>query len=441
MSKLQKKNLVAQHNNIIEGRYYATKNELTLLIAMISLINPNDREFLTFSVTVDELARILMLDKKSALREFKKISTRLLKRVIEVKTEDGWEMFQWVSKVVLKGNVVILRFHDDLKPYLLELKKTGHFTQYRLGIIVNFRSLYTVRIYQILRSYYCKKIYTFEFSIDEFRKMMLGGKATKAYPVFYEFKRKVITKAQNELNKQDEVTELYVSDLGFDLQTRRTGRNISHLIFTIKTQQTTPIPKAKTETAQTANNTNVPPIILDYEAIGVMRKTVKPYFDQRGEQALQNTLNKFNDDKAKGKVTKSEQGYLAYLLRVNAGQETTQDKEHKQKEKNKAQLKEKEAQEQVLKEVFIKERKKALNGFFDTLEEGELEYIIIDFEASELFEKHIKSWLVLFDLYKTPHGMEDPDIKNCFNAFIIERHLDERLNSFVRWKKKNAHLE
>jgi plasmid replication initiation protein len=224
MSMLQKKNLVAQHNNIIEGRYYATKNELTLLIAMISLINPKDRDFLTFSVTVDKLAEILMLDRKSALREFKKVSTRLLKRVIEVKTKDGWMMFQWVSKVILKGNGVILRFHDDLKPYLLELKKTGNFTQYRLGIIVNFRSLYSVRIYQILRAYHCKKINTFEFSINEFRKMILGEKNMETYPVFYEFKRKVIMKAQLELNNKNEATGLYISDLGFDLATRRTAR-------------------------------------------------------------------------------------------------------------------------------------------------------------------------------------------------------------------------
>jgi plasmid replication initiation protein len=322
--KLQKKNLVAQHNNIIEGRYYATKNELTLLIAMISLINPKDKEFLTFSITVGELAKILLLDKKSALREFKKISTRLLKRVIEVKTEDGWEMFQWVSKVTLKGNLVILKFHDDLKPYLLELKKTGNFTQYRLGIIVNFRSLYTVRIYQVLRAYYCKKMYIFELSIDELRKMMLGGQNIKSYQKFYEFKRKVIIKAQNELNKKRIGTTFYTSDLGFDLQTRRTGRKISHLIFTIKSQQTKPIPKANIATQSIAKNSNTPQIILDYEAVGVMRKMVKPYLEQRGEQALQNTLNKFNEDKAKGKVTKNEQGYLAALLRANAGQETIQ---------------------------------------------------------------------------------------------------------------------
>jgi hypothetical protein len=130
------------------------------------------------------------------------------------------------------------------------------------------------------------------------------------------------------------------------------------------------------------------------------------------------------------------QGYLAYLLRVNAGQETSQDKERQQKEKNQAHAKEKEVQEQALKAAFMKQREAALKGFFDTLEEGELDYIILEFEASELFEKRIKSWLMLFNLYKNPHGMDDPDIKNCFHTFIIDQHLDKTLNNFAKWKEK-----
>lgn len=121
---------------------------------------------------------------------------------------------------------------------------------------------------------------------------------------------------------------------------------------------------------------------------------------------------------------------------MNAGQETTQDKERQLKEKDKAQRKEKEAQEQALQKAFSKEREAALNNFFATLEEGELEYVILDFEASEIFEKHIKSWPMLFNVYNsdTSVGMKDPDIKNYFHAFIVDRHLDKALNSFVEWK-------
>ena len=64
VSKLQKNNLVAQSNKLIRGRYSLTKGELTLLVAMISLISPKDKEFPVFSVTVSELSKILNIDSK-----------------------------------------------------------------------------------------------------------------------------------------------------------------------------------------------------------------------------------------------------------------------------------------------------------------------------------------------------------------------------------------
>ncbi len=439
MQKLNRNNLVAQGNKMIQGRYSLTLNEKLLLQAMVSLINPKDQEFKDFCVTLDELCSILNVDRKSATREFKKTSNKLLKRIIEIeKPNGGWEGFQWVSYASVEEGSVRLRFHDKLKPYLLDLKKSGGFTQYRLWNVSGFRSNYSIRIYQLLKENYGKKIYTFEFATNDFRKMMLGRDSSK-YIQFKRFKVNVINIAQKELSEKDKATGLYKSDLGFDFETKRIGRKIAYLIFTIKTQQTKPIEIPQTEQKHTTNS-NKPQIILDYEAFGVMRKMVQPYLDQRGEQALVKTLNKFHDDKQNGKITKSEQGYLAYLLRVNAGQETTQDKEHQQKQQNEKQLKEKAAQEQALKVHFEQERETALNAFFETVSDEEHDYITLDFEASTLFGAHIKTSPVLFDLYQN-YGMEDHAIKNCFNAFIIDKYLDKMLNDFPQWKEKNADLK
>jgi hypothetical protein len=171
-----------------------------------------------------------------------------------------------------------------------------------------------------------------------------------------------------------------------------------------------------------------------------MLKMVQPYLDQRGEQSIQDTLNKFHNDKQNGKITKSEQGYLAYLLRVNAGQETTQDKERQLKAQNEKQLKEKEAKEQVLKTAFSKERDTTLKDFFDNLQEGEMEYILLDFEASEIFATKIKTWLVVYNLYKQ-EGVKDQALKHCLDEFIIDQYLDKILNHFPQWKEKSADLK
>jgi len=236
MSKIKKNNVISQANTLIEARYSITKNEQILLFAMISLINPKDDEFLTFSVDYKHLSEILDIDKKSALRELELVISRLMSRVIKINTPTGWEMYQWVSRAKLKDNIISLKFHDDLKPYLLALKTSGNFTQTRLGIAISFKSIYTIRIYQLLREYYSKNYRAFEFSLEEFRNMVLGEKS-KTHPAFKNFRRHVLNVAKKELEKKDPETGFYKSDLSFDLETRRTKRKISHLKFIIKKQK------------------------------------------------------------------------------------------------------------------------------------------------------------------------------------------------------------
>ena len=129
---------------------------------------------------------------------------------------------------------------------MLALKKSGNFTQTRLGIVIHFRSVYTIRIYQLLKEYHSKRMNIFEFSLEEFRKIMLGDKS-ESYPLYKDFRKNILNVAKKALETIDKETGLYKSDLSFDLETRRTGRKISHLKFIIKTQKTAPVKQLKIE--------------------------------------------------------------------------------------------------------------------------------------------------------------------------------------------------
>jgi hypothetical protein len=63
--------------------------------------------------------------------------------------------------------------------------------------------------------------------------------------------------------------------------------------------------------------------------------------------------------------------------------------------------------------------------------------MLLDFEASALFATKIKTWLVVYNLYKQ-EGVKDLALKNCFNEFIIDKYLDKILNNFPQWKEKLA---
>lgn len=347
MQNLHKNNLVAQANKLIEAKYTITKNEQLLLFAMISLINPDDDEFLTFSVSYKNLIEILGLDKKSGQRELKNIISRLMSRVIKMNTPYGWKMCQWVSSAELNKNTIYLKFHDDLKPYLLALKENGHFTQTRLGMVIHFRSVYTIRIYQILKEYNYKKINRFEFSLEEFREIMLGDKP-KIYPLFKNFRNKVLDVAKKELNKIDPKTGLFISDLTFDLETRRTGRKISHLIFIVKKQRTKKIKTIKHPIKElidipTKLSPKPPSSNLFFELIkhGLSDQLAERYLQQKGEKQVRITLDVYQEHLEQGKVKKLGGGYLIKLLDVKAGQQSDYEqlqeriKQEKREEKNK----------------------------------------------------------------------------------------------------------
>jgi len=360
LSKPVKNNLAAQANDLIKARYTITKNEQLLLVAMISLINPNDKEFLAFRVRSEQVADLLNIDKKSALREFEKIIDRLMSRVIKVKTSTGWRRFNWIHSAELEGNIISLKFHDDLKPYLLELKSTGNFTQLRLGMVIHLRSVYAIRIYQIIKEYHSKRMSKVEFSLIEFRKIMLGDKST-SYPLFKDFRKKIINVAKKNLETKDPETGLYKSDLSFDLETRRTGRKISHLKFIIIKQKTAPINQLKTKIPQLKED-NPHKKTAEYEAmlsLTISEKHALAFMEQYGAEYIAEKLQVLAECQQVENVI-SPSG-----LFINALKEDRKSPKQARKAKEQQRL---EKEEEKRQQKRLEERKKELAIEFDELE-------------------------------------------------------------------------
>jgi plasmid replication initiation protein len=224
---LSKKNLVTQSNALVESRYFMSKNEQLIICAMISFIDPKDEDFLTYRTSVSQFAELLGIDKKSSNREMKVIIERLLTRVIQLDTIHGWKMFQWLSyaEADTRNDSLFLRFHDQLKPYLLELK--SQFTSFKLDEVVHLKSVYSIRIYQLVKDYIGRKQKIFTYYLIDFRSIVLG-KNSKKYPVFKDFRVNILDKSKKELDEK--------SPLTFTYKTIRVGRSIGKIEFTIVRQ-------------------------------------------------------------------------------------------------------------------------------------------------------------------------------------------------------------
>lgn len=129
---------------------------------------------------------------------------------------------RWLSKVWAnkRSGKVKVRLDEDLVPYLFDLGEK--FTQYQLYNILSMKSAFSVRIYELMKSYAFQKSKTFD--IDELKRL-LKLEDVKSYSQFAPFRQKVLDKAAEEINAY--------TDLNIRYETITKGRKVIKIKFYI----------------------------------------------------------------------------------------------------------------------------------------------------------------------------------------------------------------
>ncbi|NYC00045.1 replication initiation protein, partial [Clostridium beijerinckii] len=96
--------------------------------------------------------------------------------------------------------ILTLKVNKELKPFYLNL---DWYTKYQLKNIMQFKSTYSFRLYELLKQY--EKIGIRSITIDDFRCVL--DIDDKQYPKYANLKQKVISVAVNEINSK---TDLYI---------------------------------------------------------------------------------------------------------------------------------------------------------------------------------------------------------------------------------------
>jgi plasmid replication initiation protein len=91
-------------------------------------------------------------------------------------------------KEATKDNYIKLRFHSDLKPFLLELKQ--RYLVYDIRNILSLTSIYSVRLFELLKQY--QKIGKRRFELDELKSLL--SIEPNEYALYGHFKERVIKK-------------------------------------------------------------------------------------------------------------------------------------------------------------------------------------------------------------------------------------------------------
>lgn len=246
--KLSKDFLVTLHNDLVQARFSdsLTINEQKILFAVLSNIEPPQfdineegkrvikepvKEIEPFKVPIKEFTEWLGF-KDPNYAAFKNTVKKLMKKLIEIQQPDGsWEVFQWVTKssYIAKEGIAEIKLSPELYPYLLNLEK--NFTTTKLNILLSFKSVYSSRLYQLIKKW--EKIGSWKVEVDELKNLLgvpilkeVNGEKVFRLAQYGHFKKRALDVALKEINEY--------SEFDVTMNEHKTVRKITSLSFDIK---------------------------------------------------------------------------------------------------------------------------------------------------------------------------------------------------------------
>lgn len=201
---------VVKGNELIQkNRFELSLTEQKTIAFICSMIKKSNNApyQLEYEFNIRDYCKVCGIDYAGG-KNYKNIKTtlkHLSDRSMWLDDGESETLMRWLSYVKINKNSekVFIEIDRTIAPFLFELKEK--FTKYQLYNILAMKSAFSVRIYELLKSYAYQKNKTFDL---EELKRLLEVENVKSYVRFPDFRRKVLEKAQEEIN---ELTGLNIS--------------------------------------------------------------------------------------------------------------------------------------------------------------------------------------------------------------------------------------
>ena len=215
-------------NNIIRGKQSMTLQEARLIRLLITQIAKDDKDFKTYKVNIQELARFLEIPDNNLYRDIRNICQSLMSRTIKIQNGNQWKIFQWLQLAEYDGHgTVTLMLSNQIAPYLLQLN--AWFTQYQLKNILVMKSFYSIRLYELLKLTVGedrRKKIEYTFSIQYLREYL---ECEHKFKQIGQFKDKILDIAVRDISEYSEYNCRY--------EGKKTGRSITDIIFYLELKE------------------------------------------------------------------------------------------------------------------------------------------------------------------------------------------------------------
>ena len=222
--KREKRNkLVIKSNKLIRDvRYELSEKEQKLIIYLISLIAKGDENFNELHIMAKDYFDICGINSSGKnYEDIKKTIKNLADKSWWIEIDNDTEtLFKWIdtAKVDKNNGKIEIKLSSSLEPFLLNL--TENFTKYELINILTLSGKYSLRLYELFKSYLWQG--EWEINISDLKKII----NCNGYPAYKEFNRSVLSKAVKEINKYTDLKVSYVAI--------KKGKSTSGIKFSIK---------------------------------------------------------------------------------------------------------------------------------------------------------------------------------------------------------------
>ncbi len=197
--------LVVKSNELIQkSRFNLSTSEQKIILYLISKIKPSDTEFHEYEFSVSDFCRICGISAQSgSVHSAVKQSVKTLAdKSFWIKQDDGSELLlRWLQHAKIESGRIHIQIDQNMKPYLLQLKE--RFTRYELIYTLAFKSQFSIRLYEILKSYQWRHEVT--LVLDELKVSMFA----ENYKNFKDFRNRVLDVAVREINQYSDITVNY----------------------------------------------------------------------------------------------------------------------------------------------------------------------------------------------------------------------------------------
>lgn len=223
--------IVVKGNELIQkNRFELSLTEQKTVAYICSMIQPMQKSESGFQLEYDfnirEYCKIcdIAYDSGKNYTFVKDTLKKLRDKSMWLTLPDGSETtVGWLAKATTnkKSGIAHIKLDEDMVPYLFDLKQK--FTQYQLYNVLGMKSAFSVRIYELMKSYSFR--HTIIFELNELKELLMV-EHVKSYVNYKDFRVKVLEKAQTEINE--------LTDINIEFEPIKTGRKVTSIKFIIE---------------------------------------------------------------------------------------------------------------------------------------------------------------------------------------------------------------